>query len=138
MVLLDQRMTLSEGQRADVRFAASLLLGLKPQLVIADRSYDFEPPLLSLNGQVGAKAVIPPKRNRRLQRLIECKLYRLNNVIERYIDKLKGFRRTATRYHKTNSSYLGFLYLPATILNKKTTVNTTWLTKNANVQNRPA
>jgi transposase len=117
-------MVLSGGQRADVGFAASLLSGLRPQVVIADRGYDFDTVIASIE-RSGARAVIPSRRNRRVQRPTEWKLYGLRNIIERYIHKFKGFRRIATRYDKTDSSYLGFLYLAAAIINTKTTVNTT-------------
>jgi transposase len=116
-------MVLSEGQRADVAFAGQLLEGFRPRVVIADRGYDFDTVISTIEGS-GAKAVIPPKSNRRWQRPTDWKLYGLRNIIERYIHKLKGFRRIATRYDKTDSSYLSFLYLAAAILNKKTTVNT--------------
>ena len=114
---------LSEGQRADVRFAAPLLEGLKPKVVIADRGYDFDTVIEGIEAG-GAKAVIPPKSNRRWQRQTDWKLYGLRNIIERYINKLKCFRRIATRYDKTDRSYLSFLYLAAAIINNKITVNT--------------
>ncbi len=119
-----QRMVLSQGQGPDVSLAEALLLGLKPQVVIADRGYDFDT-VMHRTELAGAKAVIPPKRNRRVQRSVDGKLYAKRNIIERYVHKLKGFRRIATRYDKTDTSYLGFLCLAAAIINVKATVNTT-------------
>lgn len=118
-----QRLVLSEGQRADVSLADKLLEGFHPEVVIADRGYDFDTVIGTIEA-CGAQAVIPPKSNRRWQRPTNWKLYKLRNIIERYISKLKHFRRIATRYDKTDSSYLGFLYLAAAILNNKVTVNT--------------
>src|SRR5688500_8926710 len=102
------RMLLSEAQRADVSMAPDLLDGLRPRVVIADRGYDSDR-LISHIEAKGARAVIPPRSNRRWIRPTDWKLYGLRNIIERYINKLKHFRRIATRYDKTDSSYLAFL-----------------------------
>jgi len=74
--------------------------------VIADRNYEFDTVIERIEA-TGAKAVILPK-SKRWQRPTEGKLYGLRNIKERYINKLKCFRRIATRYDKTVSSYLGF------------------------------
>jgi putative transposase len=47
---------------------------------------------------MGAKAVIPPKRNRKVQREYDKDLYKQRNRIERCFSKLKCLRRFATRY----------------------------------------
>ncbi|MBU3656224.1 MAG: transposase, partial [Alphaproteobacteria bacterium] len=38
------------------------------------------------------------------------------NHIERLFGKLKQFRRIATRYDKTDSAFLGFIYLASILL----------------------
>ncbi len=53
--------------------------------------------------------VIPPKRNRKVQPIIDGHLYALRNLVERCFSKLKHSRRLATRYDKTADSYLGFI-----------------------------
>ena len=50
-----------------------------------------------------------PKRNRRVQPVIDGHLYALRNLVERCFSKLKHSRRLATRYDKTADSYLGFI-----------------------------
>ncbi|MCP1998525.1 putative transposase [Nitrobacter winogradskyi] len=47
-----------------------------------------------------AAVVIPPKRNRKDQRPYDADLYKERNIIERFFNKLKQFRRVATRYDK--------------------------------------
>ena len=59
---------------------------------------------------VGAQAVIPSKKNRLVQRVIDRNLYRDHNKIERFFSRLKQFRQLATRYDKTASSYLGMVH----------------------------
>ena len=41
-------------------------------------------------------------------------LYRLRNQIERFFNKIKHFRRIATRYEKLAANYLAMIQLAAT------------------------
>jgi putative transposase len=47
-----------------------------------------------------SEIVIPPKRNRKVQRSYDVDLYKERNLIERLGNELKQFRRAATRYDK--------------------------------------
>lgn len=62
---------------------------------------------------MGAEVVIPPKSNRKDARSFDKDLYKERNMIERMFNKLKHFRRVATRYDKTASAYLAFVLLAA-------------------------
>jgi putative transposase len=57
--------------------------------------------------------VIPPRRNRKLQRPYDLSLYKERNMIERFFNKLKQFRRVATRYDKLLVNFMGFVKLAA-------------------------
>jgi transposase len=61
--------------------------------------------------RVGVQAVIPAKRRRRNPALHDRDKYRQRNHIERLFNKLENSRRTATRYDKTQESYLDFVAL---------------------------
>ncbi|KRB67977.1 hypothetical protein ASE07_10015 [Noviherbaspirillum sp. Root189] len=61
-------------------------------------------------------AVIPPKRNRVVQRGYDHHLYKDRNLIERFFNRIKQFRRIATRYEKLARNYLSFLNLVCTYL----------------------
>lgn len=50
-----------------------------------------------------------PKRNRKVQPIIDGHLYALRNLVERCFSKLNHSRRLATRYDKTTDSYIGFI-----------------------------
>ena len=117
------RILLSEGHRADVGYAPQLLQGLRPLVVIADRGYDSDL-LIGDIEQKGARAVIPSRSNRKQQRRTDGTRYKQRNVIERYINQLKQFRRVATRYDKTDINYMAFVYIAAAYVNLKATVNT--------------
>lgn len=110
-------MVLSGGQTADVRMSLELLQGVKPEKVIADKAYDDADWLLHYLDSEGIEAVIPPKRSRRQKRMITYKAYKGRNVIERTINKLKQYRKIATRCEKTAASFLALCRLAAIFIN---------------------
>ena len=61
----------------------------------------------------GGQPVIPPKRNRPFKRPYDAELYKERNIIERFFNKLKQFRRVATRYDKLLTNFMGFVKLAA-------------------------
>ena len=63
--------------------------------------------------ETGAQIVIPPKRNRTFKRVYDAELYKERNIIERFFNKLKHFRRVATRYDKLLANFMGFVKLAA-------------------------
>lgn len=108
------RMILTGGQRHDAPQAPALLEGTTSEYVIADKGYDSQKVIDLIEAQ-GAVAVIPPRKNRLEQREYDRDLYKLRNVIERAINKLKDYRRIATRYDRKAIYYLAFLQLAAAL-----------------------
>jgi len=51
-------------------------------------------------------AVIPPKKNRTIQRPYDRDLYKLRHLVENAFLMLKRWRRIATRYAKNSKSFL--------------------------------
>ncbi len=51
--------------------------------------------------------------------LIEGHIYRWRHLIENFFQKLKEFRRIATRYDKTDKSYRALLYACSTVINTR-------------------
>lgn len=79
-------------------------------IVIADKAYDAD----RLRAHIKARGAIAniPNMIRRKKRFRWTKaLYRERNNVERFFNKLKQFRRIATRYDKLGASYLAFLQL---------------------------
>ncbi len=109
------RVILSVGQQADMKQAEALLTGYETDAVIADRGYDADS-LLNWLADSQTEAVIPAKKNRLLERLIDENLYKDRNKVERYFNKLKQYRRVATRYDKTASSFAGFIYIASALI----------------------
>jgi putative transposase len=102
----------SPGQRNDIAFAHDLIDGFAADVTIADKGYDADP-LCERIAQTGGEVVIPPKRNRSFKRPYDADLYKERNVIERFFNKLKQFRRVATRYDKLLANFMGFVKLAA-------------------------
>lgn len=57
--------------------------------------------------------MIPSKANRLIQRTCDCDwwLYKERHLVECFFQKIKWFRRVATRYDKSDDVFLGFVYL---------------------------
>ena len=107
-------MVLTGGEVSDVRGYGPVMAepGPEPKVVLGDKGYDTDAILADLAAKDIA-AIIPPKRNRKVQPVIDGHLYALRNLVERCFSKLKHSRRLATRYDKTADSYLGFVLVAA-------------------------
>lgn len=75
---------------------------------LADEVYDANS-LRDVLDQLGVEAVIPSKANRRIAISWERELYKARHAVECFINKIKWFRRIATRYDKLDVTFLGFL-----------------------------
>jgi len=102
------RLILTAGQRHDSPQASALIDGFEPQVLIADKGYDSGPLLESIITR-GILAVIPPKKNRLVQREYDRHLYRERHLIECFINKIKQYRRVFSRFEKLSKNYMGFL-----------------------------
>ena len=64
----------------------------------------------------GIEPVIPPISSRCQKLPYNKELYRGRNRVERFFNKLKQFRRRATRYHKLAKTFRAALHLVAAFL----------------------
>lgn len=94
----------------DITQAEALIEGFAMQQVIGDKGYDSKPFIATIE-QAGAQAVIPPRENRREPRDYDRHLYRERHLIECLFNRLKQFRRIATRYEKLARNFLSMLNL---------------------------
>lgn len=104
------RVMLTPGQQGDITTAPELLEGVEARHVLADAAYDSNA-LRALIKAMKAKAVIPsnPTRSRIIPH--DKKAYRLRNAIERLFNRLKHYRRFATRYDRRAARFLAFVHL---------------------------
>jgi transposase len=104
--------TLTPGQAHDIKGFATLLrmIGDKVDALLADKGYDADAVREALK-EIDVEAVIPSKSNRKQPLAFDREAYRQRNVIERMFNKLKNWRRIATRYDKSAGSFLAFIML---------------------------
>jgi transposase len=109
------RVILTPGQCGDAPQAPALLEGFRTNHVIADKAYDSNA-LRELIASQGAEAVIPCNPTRKRLIPYNFELYKLRNRIERCFNKLKHFRRIATRYDRRAAHFLAFIHIACAIL----------------------
>lgn len=109
------QLELTEGQCHDYTLALALTADVTSANVIADRGYDGDELLESLDEQY-CVAVIPAKKNRRIPRSLDAVLYAERHLVECFFQKLKRNRRVSTRYEKLANHYLGFVLLAAIMI----------------------
>jgi len=85
-----------------------LIKDYEPQALVADNGYDSHSLIEAVTAR-GIEAVIPPKKNRLVQREYDRHLYRERHLIECFINKIKHYRRVFSRFEKLSKNYLGFL-----------------------------
>jgi transposase len=103
---------LTGGQAADINQGEALIKGHDAEAVIADKGYDGDDFVAAIEAS-GAEPVIPPKKNRIFKRDYDKHLYKERNLAERFINRIKQYRRVATRYEKTARNFLAFVQVAA-------------------------
>jgi transposase len=115
---------LGPGQEHDVIRAEQLLADHAPESVIADKGYDADEFVKTIRDR-GAQVVIPPRSNRTHPRKFSKRRYRNRNLVERFVNRIKHYRRIATRFEKTARNYLAFVHLASSLVMLGVTVNMT-------------
>jgi transposase len=117
---------LTPGQAHDVKGYDALMHedAPDPKVLLADRGYDADAIRADIELR-GGTPVIPAKKNRRVQIEIDGAIYALRNRIERCFNRMKNFRRFATRYDKLAETFAGFVNLASIRLWLRHFVNTT-------------
>lgn len=113
---IPRALALTAGQVNDCTQAISVLAQSgKFRLAIMDKAYDTNE-IRAFLTEAEAEACIPSKANRK--KFIEHNRfdYRSRHKVENFFEKIKRMRRIATRYDKTDSSFLAFLFLAMTCL----------------------
>lgn len=102
---------ISPGNDHDITAAEALLDGLEPHaIVLAGKGYDADSVRSCIRAQ-GAIPNIPNRSNRKTKYRWTKALYRERNRVERFFNKLKNFRRIATRYDKLGANFFAFIQL---------------------------
>jgi transposase len=105
---------LTPGQAHDMTQAPRLLANHDPHYLIADKGYDSDEFIAQIRTR-GSTPVIPSRAGRTVGRRLLRKQYRRRNHVERFVNRIKHFRRIATRYEKTARNFLAFVQLAAVL-----------------------
>jgi transposase len=120
-------LVLSPGQAADMKYVEALCDGgavkrpgrgrprRRPDRVAADKGYSYRPVRSYLRGR-GMGRIIPTRTDQRRHPHFDRAAYRERNRVERLINRLKQFRRVATRYEKRACNYLAMVTIAAITL----------------------
>ncbi|MDE0397248.1 MAG: IS5 family transposase [Candidatus Poribacteria bacterium] len=90
---------LTGGEHHDFSLAVSLLAPFHFDAVIADKGYSSDP-LRELLAARQVEVVIPSRRYRKQPRDHDRLRYKERNIVERFIYRIKWYRRIFTRYEK--------------------------------------
>ena len=109
------RVLITAGTTADCTQAGKLIEGLTAENLLADKGYDSDA-IIEQATELGMKAQIPPKRNRKEQRHYDKELYKLRHLVENAFLHLKRWRGIATRYAKCTASFPAAVHIRCIVL----------------------
>jgi transposase len=102
------RMLYTAGQVHESTKAEALIAGLPAHNILGDKAFDSD----RFRAHVALRnmiAVIPCNASRARPIPYDAHLYKERHLVECFINKIKHFRRVATRYDKTIASYASFV-----------------------------
>jgi len=107
---------LTGGEAHDCPVAERLIRRVKPpKRMLGDKAYD-SAELREELGERGTRPVIPNRSNRKQPYRFSKRLYKLRWRIESAFNRLKDFRRIATRYDRLARNYLASVCLAAALV----------------------
>jgi transposase len=106
---------LTPGNIHDVVEAPTLIEAACGDSFIADKGYDSNSVVAAVRAK-GMRAVIPPREGRKARRYFDKHTYKERHLVEFFFNRLKQYRRVATRYEKTARNFLGFVLLASSLV----------------------
>ena len=101
-----------ERTLAELRARCAMIASAPP----AERALIPVPARSSRSTGRGAQAVIPPRRNRKIQYDYDKAIYRQRNIIERLFCRIKDWRRIHTRYDRCAHTFMSAICIAATFI----------------------
>lgn len=109
---------LGPGQEADIARAEEAVGELSCRQLIGDKGYDCDAFRAWLRGH-SIEPCISPRSNRLRPQPYDQAAYRKRHLVENFFEKLKRFRRIATRYDKLALTFFGFVCLATVVTFKR-------------------
>ena len=99
-----------------MRVAKQCIAAMPPSAqLVGDKGYDSDD-LRAWLAERGTQAVIPPKRNRKVQFDCDAAIYKQRNVVERMFCRFKDWRRVATRYDRNIKTFMATIAIAAIVI----------------------
>ena len=101
---------LTAGQAHEATVAGTLIEHAQGAMFLADAAYDAK----WIRDELAKRdmtAVIRPNPTRKAQPTYDRHVFKERHLVEGFFNRLKQYRRLATRYDKTTSSFAGFIHL---------------------------
>ena len=95
--------------------AAEFIAGKPSQYFIGDKAYDSNA-IREAVARNGAAAIIPSHGRRFHVFDFDKHIYKERNLVERFFQRIKAWRRIATRYEKTRSMFEGMVSLACVLV----------------------
>ena len=105
------RILLSKGNVHDIKLADKLIENLDVKTVLGDKGYDSDK-----FRKLIKNSVIPGRVNRKIPINYDKQLYKKRNVVERFFQKIKRFRRISTRYEQKAENFLSMVLFTSSIV----------------------
>ena len=102
------RLLFTAGQVHESTKAEALIDGLPAKNLLGDKAFDSDH-FRAFLADRNMTAVIPSNASRARAIPYDRDLYKERHLVELFINKIKHFRRIATRYDKTIASYASFV-----------------------------
>jgi len=111
------RLIFTSGEVHDSTQTISLLNGfdISNSAVIGDKA-NANTEIVTYISKHGGKVVIPPKSNTKNPWDCDYNHYKERHLVECFFNKIKHYRRIATRYDKLSSMFQAFVYLASIVL----------------------
>ena len=95
--------------------APLLLSRIRRAYVLGDKGYDANDLRAQLRRQ-RCRVVIPSNRSRRRRRPFNRKLYKRRHLVENFFQRLKRYRRVATRYEKLAANFFAMVCFASALI----------------------
>ncbi len=110
---------ITAGQVGDAPIGEAIIAAIDSrdgiQRAAMDKAYDSNVIRAQLDAK-GIEPIIPPKANRLDIIIYDQEGYKQRNKVERLFNKIKQFRRVATRYEKLKANFLAFVTLALIVI----------------------
>lgn len=107
---------ITPGNVHDMRVARDCIAALPPSAeLVGDKGYCSNE-LRAWLAERGTQAVIPSKRNRKVQIPHDPAIYKQRNIIERMFCRLKDWRRVAMRFDRNLKTFMATIAIAATVI----------------------